>query len=132
MSSPRTPTTPPLLALGPGQSLWLCLPPGSALHTSQGEVAVRWAPTACGEALHTPPHTRLKEGEHLPLSGQTQATWVQLHNPFHHPAQIQLVKAAPAVPGLLLKIMQGLRTALRRPRKAAKNLGHHGALRTVR
>ncbi len=133
MFSSRTPTTPPTqLALGPGQNLWLCLPPGSALHASQGEVAVRWAPADCGGALHTLPHTRLTAGEHLPWSGRAPATWVQLHNPSHHPAQIQLEEATPWAAGRLTTILQRLRAALRHPEKAAKNPGHHGAWHSAR
>lgn len=132
MSSHST-TTPPLTQyLAPGQGIWLCLHPGSTLRTTRGDVAVHWGPQACGQTSQTPPPpTLLKAGQHLPWNGQAQAVWVQLHNPWHRPAEIQLMEAAPA-PGLWQKIWHGLSTALPSPRKAAKNSGHGGALHTAR
>jgi len=125
------PPPPRTLGLPPGQDLWLCLAPGSTLHTTQGEVVIRFSPCACGQTLQAPQHTLLKAGEHLPWNGQAQAAWVQLHNPRRGPAEVQLVEAAPA-PGLRQKIWHGLRTAFKTPKKAAKDPGQRGALHAAR
>ena len=112
---PATPSTSPAaavtLGLTPGQSLWLCLPPGSVLHTTQGEVSLRFAPRDCGHALHTPPQARLGAGEHLAGSGTTQAAWVQVANALHCRAEIQVIERTPA-PGLWRQARHLLRTAL--------------------
>ena len=80
---PITPSAAVTLGLTPGQSLWLCLPPGSALHTTQGEVSLRFAPRDFGHALHTLPQMRLGAGEHLPEGWNTKAAWVQVGNALH-------------------------------------------------
>lgn len=132
-STPTTTTPPPPLTLylAPGQGLWFCLTPGSTLHTTQGEVTIHFSPHSCGQTLLTPPHALLRAGEHLPWNGQTQATWVQLHNPLRGPAQIELMEGVPA-PGLLQNIWRGLRTAFKNPRKAAKDSVYRDVLHAVR
>lgn len=128
---PSHATPPPPLTLSPGQSLWLCLPPGSTLHTSQGSVAVCWAPTHCGQALHTPPHTMLEAGEHLAWSGQqAQAAWVQLHNPSRSIAAIHLTEGTPA-PSLGQRTWHWLRGALNGRKKPVKDLGYRSALNAM-
>lgn len=125
---PHTTTTSPLTQhLAPGQGIWICLHPGSTLHTTGGDVAVHWGPQASGQALHAQPPTLLKAGQHLPWNGQAQAVWLQLHNPGDRPTEIQLTEATPA-PGLWQKIWCGLRATLQSPRKAAEGSGHGGAL----
>lgn len=133
MPSPTTTTHPPpvTLSLASGQSFWFCLPPGCTLLTARGDVAVHFPPTACGQASYAPPVTSLKAGEHLQWSEQMQAVWVQLHNARHHPAEIQIVEAAPA-PRLWQRIWHGLRTppqSLPQAREAAR---YADALRPVR
>ncbi|WP_462388049.1 hypothetical protein [Acidovorax sp. Q11] len=132
LHSPSTPPPPLTQHLAPGQGNWICLAPGSTLRTTRGEVAVHWPPQDCGQASQTPPPpTVLKAGQHLPWSGQAQAVWIQLHNPWHRPAEIQLMEATPA-PGLWQTIWCGLRAALQSPRKAAKDSDHGGALHAAR
>ena len=96
--SPHSPTAAPSqpLNLAPGHSLWLCMAPGSTLYAAAGHVAVHWAPQACGDATHTPPHTLLHAGEALPCDRLAQTAWVQLHNPTRRPAELQWTAAAPA------------------------------------
>lgn len=96
MPSHRPTAAPPQpLALAPGHSLWLRLGPGSTLYAALGDIAVHWAPQACGDTLHTPPRTILRAGEALPCHGLAEAAWVQLHNPTHHAAELQWVEGAP-------------------------------------
>lgn len=92
---PTTPSAAVTLGLTPGQSLWLCLPPGSALHTTQGEVSVRFAPRDCELALHTLPQMRLGAGEHLPEGWNTKAAWVQVGNALHCRSEILVIEAPP-------------------------------------
>lgn len=126
-----TPPSPVTLSLATGQSFWLCLPPGCTLHTTHGDVTVHLPPEACGQALHVPPVTSLKAGEHLQWNEQMQAIWVQLHNPRHHQAKIQIMEAAPA-PRLWQKIWHGLRTPPKSTRQAREVAQYADALRPVR
>ena len=128
--SPST-TTPAATTVGlsPGQSLWLHLPPGSALRTTRGEVGVRFTPSACGQALHTPPHARLKAGEQLPGDAKkAQAAWVLVDNALHCRAEIQVIEGTQ-VPGLWHKARQLLRTLAGR---SGKGRTYGGALHATR
>ncbi|MDH4418750.1 MAG: hypothetical protein QE485_16190 [Acidovorax sp.] len=125
-------TTPPLTQnLAPGQSAWICLVPGSTLRTTQGDVTVHWPPQACGLTLHAPPPSLLGAGQHLPQNGQAQAVWLQLHNPLHRFAEVQLMEAA-AAPRPWQRVWRGLRAAVQSPRKAATDSGHSEALHAAR
>lgn len=104
--SPTTAT----VGISPGQSLWLHLPPGSSLRTTQGEVGVRFNPSACGQTLYTPPRARLRAGEQLPRNAnKAQAAWVLVDNALHCRAEIQVTEVTPA-PGLRHMVAQLLRT----------------------
>ncbi|CAN7291532.1 hypothetical protein [Acidovorax sp. LjRoot194] len=118
------------LGLTSGQSLWLCLPPGSVLHTTQGEVSLRFAPQDCGHALHTPPQARLGAGDHRHSGSSTQTTWVQVDNALPGRAEIQVIEQAPA-PGLWHQARHLLRTAFAGRDKTAQDrtFGNVPALR---
>lgn len=120
--------------LSPGQSLWLCLAPGTTLQATLGEVAVQWAtaaPLANGLTWYAPLQTRLQAGEQLSWTGQTQAVWVQLHAAHASTSQIQLLEMA-AGPGLLKKSWHQLRAAFSASSKAAKGAGYRSGLHTAR
>lgn len=126
---PAAPSPITTASLSPGQSLWLHLPPGRALRTTQGEVGVRFAPSACGQALHTPPHARLQAGQQLPGDAQSaQAAWVLVDNALHCPAEIQVIEGTPA-PGLWHKARQLLRTLAGR---SGSGRAYGGALHATR
>ena len=117
---PITPSAAVTLGLTPGQSLWLCLPPGSALHTTQGEVSLRFAPRDCELALHTLPQMRLGAGEHLPEGWNTKAAWVQVGNALHCRSEIQVIEGTPR-PGLWHQVRHLLRSAFAGRDRTAKN-----------
>jgi hypothetical protein len=130
--STHSTTTPPLTQyLAPGQGIWICLHPGSTLRTTRGDVAVHWGPQACEQTSQTPPPTLLRAGQHLPWNGQAHAVWLQLHNPWHRSAEIQLMEATPA-PGPWQRVWRGLRAALHSPRQAATDSGNGRALHVAR
>lgn len=112
-SPPATPSPSPVtLGLARGQSLWLCLAPGSALRTARGEVAVRFAaPQGWSQLVRPPAPIVLKAGATLPWASQEQAAWVQVENLLDDSVELQLWEGAPA-PGLLRRAWQGLHTAL--------------------
>jgi hypothetical protein len=120
--SPRSPATTlsPPLTLSPGQSLWLCLPPGSTLRTVCGAVTVSRAPRACGHAVYTPSPTLLKAGEPLACSGTAQATWIQVHNPARATAEVQLEEPTHA-PAFWPTAWQALLVAMRRGGKSGRD-----------
>ena len=109
-SAPSAPLPVTTLGLARGQSYWLCLAPGSALRTTRGEVAVRFAPGTCGPAVHSLPPTVLKAGACLPWAGQTQAAWIQVDNNLDSPAEIQWMEGVTA-PGAGQTVWQWLRSA---------------------
>lgn len=120
-----------VLTLSPDQCLWLCLAPRSTLHTTEGRVAVHWAPAVCGEALRTPSRTVLEAGAHLPSSGQAPGTWAQLHNPSGSLAIIHLVESVPE-PGLAQRTWGWLRDTFPGGTKRVRDLGHRGGLNAAR
>lgn len=131
MTSTQHMPRPQPLTLEPGQSLWMCLLPGSTLHATHGEVAVRWSPATCGQTWHTPPLTRLRAGEQLLGNDQRQPVWVQLHNPQPAAATIQLTEVAPT-PGFLETLWCSLRAVLSSAKKSARGPGDHGGWNTAR
>lgn len=108
---PSSPPSPTILHLARGQSLWLCLAPGSALRTARGEVTVRFAPQVWGQPVYAPAATVLKAGADLAWPGQGQAAWVQVENLLNDRAEIQLWESAQA-PSLLRRAWQGLQATL--------------------
>ena len=108
-SPSATPSPSPItLGLARGQSLWLCLAPGSALRTVRGEVAVRFAaPQGWSQPIHTPAPVVLKAGAPLPWADQGQAAWIQVENLLDESVELQFWAAARA-PGLLRRVWQGL------------------------
>ena len=128
------PTPSPSLALlhiAPGQSLWACLAPGSRVHATQGDVAIRLAPRLLGHALHSPPLALLRAGDHLPwVVEHRQATWVQLGSATQSPAEVRVVEGTP-VPGLGQRAWRRLRRAFAVD-GTARTQEAHGALHTAR
>lgn len=106
-------TTPWTLGIARGQSLWLCLPPGSALYIAQGEVSVRFTTGHCGHTAHTGPGAVLTAGGHWAWSdaGPAQACWAQIDNLVSQPAEIHVLESAPE-PGWLRRAWRGLRGTL--------------------
>lgn len=120
------------LHIAPGQSLWACLAPGSRVHATRGDVAIRLAPRSLGHALHSPPLARLKAGDHLPwVVEHRQATWVQLGSATQGPAEVRIVEGTP-VPGLGEKAWRRLRRAFSAGGKARKEGTLGGALHAAR
>ena len=112
MPSHRHAAAPPQsLTLAPGHSLWLRLGPGSTLYAAHGDIAVHWAPQACGDTLHTPPRTVLSAGEALPCHRLAAAALVRLYNPTLRAAELQWIAGAPE-PAWWRRAWQQVRSAL--------------------
>ncbi|WP_010463477.1 hypothetical protein [Acidovorax radicis] len=127
---PKATTAPFTVHIASGQILWVCLPPGSVLHTTQGEITILSAPCSYGYAVHSPPRAVLKAGAQLPLPRHDRATWMQLSSTTDGPAEIKIVESMPEA-GLRQKAWALLRTIFA-GRKKEQPDGAYGALHAAR
>jgi hypothetical protein len=119
---PAALTAPLIVQIAPGQILWACLAPGSILHTTQGEVAIRSAPRIHGHTMDSHPQAVLKAGTPWQPTEHHQATWVQLGSATRGPAEIKIVESARQQPGWRQKAWrQLLRRIFADRRNASKN-----------
>lgn len=129
-TTPQATTTAATVHITSGQILWVCLPPGSTLHTIRGEATVRSTPSACGHAVHSPPQAILKAGAPWPLPKHDQATWVQLGSATRGPAEVHIVENTPE-PGPLRRAWALLRTNFAGHKKEQPD-GAYGAWHAAR
>lgn len=125
-SQSATTAAPRVVHIAPGQSLWACLAPGTILHATQGEVAIRLASCIHEHAIEFPAQTVLKAGTPLPLGERHHATWALLRNPTHSPAEVRVVESPPE-PGLIQKAWALVRVRIFGGRRKAHRNATHGA-----
>lgn len=128
--NPKATTGPFTVHIASGQILWVCLPPGSILHSTQGEVTLRWSPCSYGDTVHSPPQAVLKAGAQLPPPRHDQATWIQVSSATHGPAEVKILKSTPEA-GLRQNAWARLRMIFT-GRKKEQPDGVYGALHAAR
>ncbi|KAF1021317.1 MAG: hypothetical protein GAK30_01938 [Paracidovorax wautersii] len=118
MTTPSTPsprlapgarTTP--LAVAPGQTTLLCLPPGHALLCLEGSAVLRQGPLLWGQVLHAARQS-LAPGQAFHGGHDGQSVWLQISA--RAPGTAHLLVVAPAAaPGWLRQGLRRLRAWLR-------------------